>query len=62
MQSMAIVIIHLCVVRVLLLEILAEHFHTVQAVAAVYPITWVLAAAVFAGYYYSLYYQKPMQD
>ena len=62
MQSMAIVIIHLCVVRVLLLGILAEHFHTVQAVASVYPITWVLAAASFAGYYYSLYYQKPMQD
>lgn len=62
MQSMAIVIIHLCVVRVLLLGILAEHFHTVQAVAAVYPITWVLAAASFVGYYYSLYYQKPMQD
>lgn len=62
MQSMAIVIIHLCVVRIFLLGILAEHFHTVQAVAAVYPITWVLAAASFAGYYFFLYYRKPIRN
>lgn len=58
MQSMAIVIIQLCVVRMFLLGILAEYFHTVQAAAAVYPITWVLAAASFMGYYYFLYYRK----
>ena len=62
MQSMAIVIIHLCVVRIFLLGILAEHFHTVQAVAAVYPVTWVLAAASFAGYYFFLYYRKPIRN
>lgn len=62
MQSMAIVMIHLCVVRVLLLGILAEHFHTVQAVAAVYPITWALAAVSFAGYYFILYSQNPMKN
>ena len=62
MQSMTIVIIHLCVVRVLLLGILAGHFHTVQAVALVYPVTWGLASLSFAGYYYLLYYRNPMQD
>ena len=61
-QSMAIVMIHLCVVRVLLLGILAEHFHTVQAVAAVYPITWALAAVSFAGYYFILYCRNPMKN
>ena len=61
MQSMAIVIIHLCVVRIFLLKVLAGYFHTVQAVAAVYPVTWGLAAVSFAGYYYFLYHRKIVQ-
>lgn len=48
MQSMVIVIINLCVVRVILLKIFVSAFHSVSAVAAVYPVTWVLAAASFA--------------
>ena len=51
MQSMAIVVIDLCVVRVLLLNIFAEYFHSIQAVAVVYPVTWTLAAGSFVLYY-----------
>lgn len=61
-QSMAIVIINLCAVRVFLLGILTKQFHTVQAVASVYPVTWALAAVSFAVYYFFLYYRKPVQE
>ncbi|MCD8013162.1 MAG: MATE family efflux transporter [Lachnospiraceae bacterium] len=47
LQSMAVVIITLCIVRVILLKALVSCFHTIQAVAAVYPVTWGLAAAAF---------------
>ena len=62
MQSMAIVIIHLCMVRIFLLKVLAGYFHTVQAVAAVYPVTWGLAAVSFVGYYYFIYHRKTVQE
>lgn len=55
LQSMVIVIMDLCVIRVLLLTFLVDHFQTVQAVAAVYPLTWSLAAVCFAGYYHFLF-------
>ena len=55
LQSMMIVIMNLCVIRVLLLTFLVSSFHTVQAVAAVYPLTWALAAVSFVGYYILLF-------
>lgn len=58
MQSMAIVIVNLCVIRVLLLKIFTEHFHSIRAVAAVYPVTWVLAALSFVLYYYRMTRQE----
>lgn len=51
MQSMFIVIVNLCVIRVLLLKFFTSRYHTIQAVATVYPITWVLAAISFIIYY-----------
>ena len=51
MQSMLIVIVDLCIIRIILLGILTRRFHTIQAVAAVYPLTWALAAFSFVGYY-----------
>ncbi len=51
LQSMVIVIVNLCAVRVLLLLIFAKQFHRIEAVAAVYPITWTLAATSFIGCY-----------
>lgn len=51
LPSMVIVIATLCVLRVALLRILVESFHTIQAVTAVYPITWGAAALSFVLYY-----------
>lgn len=50
-QSMVIVILDLCVIRVILLRICVSAFHSVSAVAAVYPATWILAAVSFVGCY-----------
>ena len=58
MQSMAIVIVNLCVIRVLLLSIFTEYFHSIHAVAAVYPVTWILAALSFVLYYYRISRQE----
>ena len=57
-QSMFIVIVNLCVIRVLLLNILTSRYHTIQSVAVVYPITWVLAALSFIGYCYCIQYKN----
>lgn len=51
LQSMAIVLIQLCVVRVIVLTFMVRRFHTITAVASVYPITWVLALISFISYY-----------
>ena len=56
--SMVIVIVNLCVIRILMLEISDRVFHSVQAVAAVYPLTWLMATLSFVGYY--LYVRKQM--
>ena len=50
MQSMIIIIINLCVIRVTLLGIMAEKIHIIEAVTAVYPVTWALAAVSFMLY------------
>lgn len=47
MQSMGIVIFALCIVRVLLLGWSVSAFHSVQMVAAVYPVTWLIAMLLF---------------
>lgn len=46
-QSMVIVIFTLCVCRVVLLKIFVEQFHSLKMVAAVYPVTWILAMSAF---------------
>ncbi len=51
-QSMLIVICTLCVFRVFFLKLLVNGFHTIQAVAAVYPLTWGLAALAFVFLYF----------
>lgn len=50
-QSMFIIICNLCVVRITLLTIFTEVFHSIEWVAAVYPITWCLTAVSFVIYY-----------
>lgn len=51
LQSMVLVIVNLCIIRVILLNILTAKFHAIYAVAAVYPVTWALAAGSFLIYY-----------
>ena len=46
-QSMVIVIFTLCVCRVVLLKLFVEKFHSLKMVAAVYPVTWILAMTAF---------------
>lgn len=48
-QSMLIVISTLCIFRVILLKILTSRWHSIQAVAAVYPVSWLCAAILFVG-------------
>lgn len=50
-QSMFIIICNLCVVRITILSIVTAVFHSIEWVAAVYPITWCLTAISFVVYY-----------
>lgn len=45
--SMIVIIINLCAIRVGLLATFSKVFHTMQSLAAVYPITWATAAISF---------------
>ena len=56
--SMIIVIVNLCLIRILLLEIVDRAVHSVEAVAALYPVTWLLATVSFVIYY--LHVRKEM--
>lgn len=47
-RSMVIVLFSLCGVRIVLLALFTKYFHTLHAVASIYPITWALAAILFA--------------
>ncbi|MCD7842117.1 MAG: hypothetical protein LUG56_06565, partial [Lachnospiraceae bacterium] len=58
LQSMAVVMGTLCVLRVILLGLLLRSVHTIQGVASVYPITWGLAALSFVMCYF--YFQKQL--
>ena len=49
--SMAVVIVNQCVLRVLLLAIFSAVFHTIESLAAVYPITWASAALCFTLFF-----------
>lgn len=44
---MVVIIINLCAIRVGLLAIFSKAIHTMQSLAAVYPITWATAALSF---------------
>lgn len=50
-QSMFIIICNFCVVRITILSIFTAVFHSIEWVAAVYPITWCLTAVSFVIYY-----------
>lgn len=56
--SMIIVIVNLCLIRILLLEIVDRTVHSVETVAALYPVTWLLATVLFVIYY--LHVRKEM--
>lgn len=56
LQSMVIVITTLCAFRVVLLKVLLARWHTIQAVAAVYPVSWFCAAVMFVVCW--LYYKN----
>lgn len=58
LQSMAVVIATLCVLRTILLKIFGFRWHTIEAVAAVYPISWFCAATLFVGIW--LYYKNKL--
>lgn len=53
MPTMVITILNMCLVRVTVLTVVMYLFHSVVAVAAVYPITWVTNSACMFGYYRS---------
>ena len=48
LSSMAVVIANQCVLRVLLLALFSAAFHTIESLAAVYPITWAGCALCFS--------------
>jgi putative MATE family efflux protein len=47
LTSMIVIILNQCVLRIALLAIFSAKFHTIQSLAAVYPITWAGAALCF---------------
>ncbi|MBR5338006.1 MAG: MATE family efflux transporter [Lachnospiraceae bacterium] len=57
-SSMAIVITSQCVIRVALLAVFSRVFGTIQSLAAVYPITWALAATLFTIIFFVIINKK----
>lgn len=57
-HSMGIVLFILCGVRIALLGVFTKCFHTLQAIASVYPITWGLAAISFGVLFYMVMQSK----
>ena len=49
--SMIVIILNLCVLRITLLAIFSATIHTIQSLAAVYPITWTGAALSFVVFF-----------
>ena len=62
MASMIIVVVNLCALRILLLEIFDRMFHTIGAMASIYPLTWLLAVLSFVTYYLLFLRPKMMGD
>ncbi|MCD7717422.1 MAG: MATE family efflux transporter [Lachnospiraceae bacterium] len=58
LQSMAVVMGTLCILRVVLLGLLLRYVRTIQGIASVYPLTWGLAALSFIMCYF--YFQKQL--
>lgn len=58
LQSMIIIIMNLCGVRIALLSYLVKKHATIQSVAAVYPISWGFAMICFVLYYYYMKRQR----
>ena len=52
--SMIVIIINLCAIRIGLLALFSNTIHTMQSLAAVYPITWATAAVSFAVIFFIL--------
>lgn len=48
-SSMAVIISCMCVIRVSLLALFSASYHTIESLAAVYPITWGCAAVLFTA-------------
>ena len=49
--SMIVIIANLCVLRISLLAVFSARIHTIQSLAAVYPITWAGAALCFIVFF-----------
>jgi putative MATE family efflux protein len=57
-SSMLVIITCLCVIRVSLLAVFSNVFHTIASLAAVYPITWACAAVSFTVFFWILIQKK----
>ena len=58
LSSMGIILVNLCVARVGLLALFSRHFHTLGAIASVYPITWATAMVCFVIVYFAVMGKK----
>jgi Na+-driven multidrug efflux pump len=47
LASMLIIVTNMCVLRIALLALFSERFHTVRSMAWVYPITWITTSLCF---------------
>ena len=57
-SSMLIIICCLCVIRVSLLAVFSDVYHTIESLAAVYPITWACAAICFSVFFLVIIQKK----
>ena len=56
--SMTIIVLCLCGLRVGLLAVFSRTIHTIEAIAAVYPITWAVSAVSFVIAFFILLRKK----
>ncbi len=61
-HSMVVIILNLCILRVSLLAVFSRTYHTIQSLAAVYPITWAGAAICFVLVFSILIFRKIRQN
>ena len=57
-SSMIVIISCLCVIRVSLLAVFSAIYHTIESLAAVYPITWACAAVTFTVFFFVIIQKK----